>query len=129
MELETDDPIKGQLLERASRHRSELEEEVNIITERTEKVITNALLIGGALALTYFLVRQLSDSKPKSKKSKKAKPVNADFEEEESIPNPLTSALTQIGTTVASQATVFLLDLAKEKLAEFLQSQAEKKNA
>jgi len=35
--------------------------------------------------------------------------------------------LSQIGTAVASQATMILLDLAKEKLMEYLQAQAQKK--
>lgn len=135
--LETDDPIKGKLLQRASRHREELEEEVSMLSERTEKIITNALIVGGALALGYILVRQFSKSK--SKKSRKAiKPMKAATasvvsvdEEEEVTDSPMVSAFTQIGTAVASQATMFLLSLAKEKLSEYLQaqSQQQKKDA
>jgi hypothetical protein len=36
--------------------------------------------------------------------------------------------ISQIGTAVAAQASAFLLNLAKEKLTEFLQAQAEKKS-
>lgn len=135
--LEADDPIKGKLLEKTSRHRDELEDEVNLLSERTEKIVTNALIIGGALALTYFMVRQFSRSKGKKKKKIVVKPVKtvaaADTaeveEEEEESTNPLVNSITQIGTAVASQATMFLLEMAKEKLGEYLQSQSQKKES
>jgi hypothetical protein len=37
--------------------------------------------------------------------------------------------IAQIGTALASQATVFLLNIAKEKLDEFMQSQGAKKES
>ena len=46
--LETDDPIKGQLLQRSAKHREQLEEDARLISEKTEKMLTNALVIGGA---------------------------------------------------------------------------------
>lgn len=129
--METDDLVKSQLLQKAAQQRQEIESEVHEITDRTEKVLTNALIIGGALALTYFLVRGFSSSKKrKARKARaKAKPAEVDDAEEaqvyeESGPSRI---LSQIGTAVASQATVLLLDLAKEKLMEYLQAQAQKK--
>jgi hypothetical protein len=133
--LESDDPVKSQLLQKSTRHREALEEEVKEITGRTEKIITNALIIGGALAVTYYLVRQFSKPAKKTK-SKIRKPqtvvASAPEGEEEEVseaPNPLTSVMSQIGTTLASQASVFLLTLAKEKLNEYLESQAAKRKA
>lgn len=129
----TDDPVKGQLLRKSALHREQLEEEVRLISEQTEKIITNAVIIGGALAVTYFLVSRFARSGSK-KKSKAAKikilqtpaattePAAA-FSTEPSAPG----IVSQIGTALASQATVFLLSLAKEKLMEFLEAQAEKK--
>jgi hypothetical protein len=131
--LESDDPVKSQLLQKSERHREALEEEVKEITGRTEKIITNALIIGGALAVTYYLVRQFSKPVKKTKsKSRKAQSViaaSSPVEEEEisDVPNPLTSVMSQIGTTLASQASVFLLTIAKEKLNEYLESQAAKR--
>lgn len=129
--METDDLVKSQLLKKAAQQRQEIESEMHDITDRTEKVLTNAVIIGGTLALTYFLVRGFSSSKKrKTRKTKPtAKPSEVDREEEneeyeESGPSRI---LSQIGTAVASQATVMLLDLAKEKLMEFLQAQAQKK--
>lgn len=128
--LETNDP-KTELLKKSAKHRQELEEEVKLISERTEKIITNALIIGGTLAAAYFLVRQFSGSKERKRtKGQKIKIVQAkpgeeqdQFPEEPSAPG----IVSQIGTALASQATIFLLSIAKEKLSEYLQSQFDQK--
>ena len=127
--LESDDP-KSQLLKKSAMHRNALEEEAKLITVRTEKAITNVLIIGGALATTYFLVRQFSGSKRKKKAStKRIKVIAAAPEESGEVTSGIVvpGIVTQIGTVLASQATAFLLTLAKEKLSEYLQSQIQKK--
>lgn len=129
--LETDDPIKGQLLQRSAKHREQLEEDARLISEKTEKMLTNALIIGGALAVTYFVVSSFSGSK-KKKKSKTAqiRLVHGSAGEEQVQPAAEPEApgmMAQIGTALAAQATAFVLSLAKEKLMEFLESQAAKK--
>jgi hypothetical protein len=130
--LETDDPVKGQLLKKSARHREQLQEDARLISEKTEQILTNAVIIGGALAVTYFLVSRFSGSKQK-KKSKTARIKFVQGERDEQI-SPSVAAepeppgiVSQIGTALASQATVFLLGLAKEKLGEFLQSQQTEK--
>lgn len=131
--LETDDPIKGQLLQRSAKHREQLEEDARLISEKTEKMLTNALVIGGALAVTYFVISSFSGSK-KKKKSKTAeiRLVHGGGVTEQSQvpaePQP-PGMLAQIGTALAAQATAYLLSLAKDKLTEFLESQAAKKQA
>ncbi len=132
MDLETDDPVKGQLLQKSAHHRELLEEEVKLISERTEKILTNALVIGGALALTYFLVSRLSDTHSKQRsKPRKIKLVQSNEENDspvESIHEPEEAGIvSQIGAVLVAQATTFLLSIAREKLAEFLQSQSVKK--
>jgi hypothetical protein len=133
MEFDTDDEMKQELLRKSAHHREELEGDVRLITESTQKILTNALVIGGSLALTYILVRQFTKPAKRKRKVKAAKirVVNdtprADVEEtvvEGSSPG----MISQIGTAVAAQASAFLLNLAKEKLTEFLQAQAEKKS-
>jgi hypothetical protein len=128
--LDSDDPVKGQLLRQSAHHREQLEEDVKLISERTEKIITNALIIGGALAATYFIVSRFSGSKSK-KKLKKVRMVreenNADEVVVEASEPEVPGVISQIGSALASQATVLLLSLAKEKLGEFMQSQAAKK--
>lgn len=130
--LDTDDPTKGKLMQKSALHKEQLQEEVKLISERTEKIITNALIIGTALAATYLLISGFSGrSKPKKKtKVAKLKLVQGDATEEvpaaeEEPAGP--SIVSQIGTALASQATVLLLTFAKEKLAEYLQSQSAKK--
>jgi hypothetical protein len=131
MELLESNDFKSELLKKSEKHRAELEGEVKLISERTEKILINALIIGGALAATYFLLNQFSGSKPKRKaRTKKIKIVNApanDASETEEYAPATPGIVAQIGTALASQATLFLLDLAKEKLSGYLQAQAEKK--
>lgn len=130
--LETDDPIKGQLLQRSAKHRAQLEDDARMISENTEKILTNALIIGGALAVTYFVISSFSGSK-KKKKSKTAeiRLVHGNSIDEQRQPiatePQAPGMISQIGTALAAQATALVLSLAKEKLMEFLESQAAKK--
>ena len=133
--METDDPVKARLLKKSSQYRDDLEGEAKVISDRTEKIVTNALIIGGSLALTYFLYRQFSggsSSKGKSKVKKikvvAAAPAASEEVEEEMVEaSGPSKIISQIGTALVSQASVFLLSMAKEKLSEYLQAQAQKK--
>lgn len=128
--LESDDP-KSKLIKKTALQRQALEDEARLLSERTEKTITTALIIGGALLTTYFLVRQFSGSDNKKKgKSKKLKIVTQNAEADHAVESELhsPSVVAQIGTALASQATVFLLSLAKEKLFDFLESQKKPSN-
>jgi hypothetical protein len=130
--LDSDDPVKAQLLRQSAHHREQLEDDVKLISERTEKMIINALVIGGALAATYFLVSSFSKSKSK-KKLKKVRLVKendtADQVVVEATEPEAPGVVTQIGAALASQATVMLLNFAKEKLEEFMLSQNAKKES
>lgn len=130
MNLETDNPEKGLLLQRSAHHRGLLEEEMKAITEKSEKIITNALIIGGALALTYFLVTSFtgSERKSKSKKVKRATVAEQDDVVESPEQPETPGVLSQIGGVVAAQVAGLLLSIAREKLVEFLQSQTAKKD-
>lgn len=128
--MESNDP-KNVLLRKSAQHKKELEEEVKLLSENTEKMIINGLIIGGTLATTYFIVRQFSRSKSKGKsKTKKVKlirqqDVSAVTAAPERVSEP--GLVSQIGSALVAQATVFLLDLAKDKLSSFLEAQFEKK--
>lgn len=128
--LETDDPVKGQLLKRSAKHRAQLEEDARLISEKTEKMLTNALIIGGALAVTYFLVSSFSGKKKKKSKTAEIRLVHGSSAQDQAAamaePEP-PGMMAQIGTALAAQATAFMLSLAKDKLIEFLESQAAKK--
>lgn len=109
---------------KTARHREDFEEETRAFAERTEKIITNAVVIGGALALTYFLYTQLSGAKKKKVKKKKESEVEIEDEVEET--SSASNILSQVGTALVSQGGVMLLALAKEKLMEYLSAQADK---
>jgi hypothetical protein len=124
--LETQDPEKRKLLETSERHRRELEREVTDIGQRTEQIVTNALIVGGVLALTYVVVRQFSKGKSKKKKHKKQKlsvESNDGVLEAQIPPAPQPpSLLSEIGNKVINQATLILVDIAREKLMEYLEN-------
>jgi branched-subunit amino acid permease len=120
--LETQDPERRRLIETSDRHKRELEREVRDMSDKTEKVVKNALIIGGVLAVTYLLVTQLGSGK--RKKSTKSKNIGQEADEEEESETP--NVFSQIGAKVADTATIVLLDLAKEALAEFLKNRKQK---
>lgn len=127
--LESQDPDKKKLIESSERHKRALEKQVSELSAKTEKLVTNALIIGGSLALTYFLVSSLSSHKKKKKKKTKAAQIKSDEtvaeteeveEKEESLIMP--AIVGAIGSKVINTATMMLLDIAKEKLFEYLKS-------
>ena len=131
--LETND-MKSELLKKSAKHREQIEDEVKLISERTQKAVTNALIIGGSLAATYFLVRALAGGSKKKKSKRKVKIVHAAaaaperLVEAEVVAEPSTPGIvSQIGTVLASQAVTLLLGVAKEKLADYLQEKAQEK--
>lgn len=134
MNHESDSPEKGELLEKSAHHRELLSEDVKLITEKSERIITNALIIGGTLAAAYWLVRSFpNSSKPHKRKAAKIKIVeprpNAEREIEADHDDSRDAGIvSQIGSVLVAQATGFLLSIAREKLVGFLQSQVVKKD-
>jgi len=120
--LETND--KKQLLKKSWQQREALEHEVTLLSEKTEKVLTNTLIIGGSLAVSYLLMRQFFKSKKKTGKKSKAVAKGAELEEEhtEHHPSFFSSVASEIGMALATQLTAFLLEIAREKLVEYLES-------
>jgi len=122
--LETQDPERRKLLETSDRHKHELEKEVKDMSDKTEKVVKNALIIGGVLAVSYLLISQLGTGKKKKKLKAKSSVVAAADEQDDEPEAP--GVFAQIGTKVVDTATLVLLDLAKEALAEFLKNRKQK---
>lgn len=126
--LESQDPEKKKLIEASDRHKKALEKEMGELKERTDKMLTNALIIGGSLALTYFVISSISKSKKKKRKKKQmalaqangTEAVNVAGEDDEEDSGP--SLMKVVGDRLMNQATAVLLDLAKEKLGEYLAS-------
>ena len=126
--LESQDPEKKKLIEASERHKRALEKGVSDLSDTTQKVLTNALIVGGVLALSYLVVRGFSSSGGKKKKKKKAKvtvvqpQVSTDGDDEYEDDSSSPSLLADIGTKIANQATVVLIDIARQKLMEYLDS-------
>lgn len=118
---ETSDPEKKKLLEASNRHKSALEEEVKSISHTAEKAITNALFIGGALALTYLVVSQIAGSKSLKKKKQKQKEEGGNELDEMKESSP-PSFLSHVGEIIITQATMAILEMAKERLSTYLES-------
>lgn len=133
--LESDDP-KAQLLRKAQQQKDALHGDVKVLSEKTEKVVKTALIVGGALAATYLIYKLLS-SDGGSKKKKKVKLVRAATREEvdgEEVErgamstSPFSGIINKLGVVLATQASAFLLSLAKEKIGEYLEKREEQKD-
>ncbi len=129
--LETQDPEKKRLIETSDRHKHEIEKEVKELSDKTERIVKNALIIGGTLAVTYFLVNSLSSSRKKRKaKSKINRAVATESDDSESdvagTSFAAPSILSQLGERFATQATAVLLGIAKDKLSEYLSNRKQK---
>ncbi|MEP6736368.1 MAG: hypothetical protein ABJA70_12655, partial [Chryseolinea sp.] len=85
-------------------------------------------IIGGTLAAAYLMVRVVTGSSKSKTKASKINLVRASVTPERIVDDEPSSPgiMSQIGSALASQATMFLLSIAKEKLSEYLQSPAEK---
>ena len=117
---------KKKLQTQSDLYKDEFEKELKLVKHQTNELIKNTLIIGGSLAVTYFLFRQIASSK---KKKKFARAVSAISEREGNVaveqlpieqPSRLSIIASEIGTTIANEVTFFLLNLAKEKLLELL---------
>lgn len=122
--LETQDPEKKKLIETSDRHKRAMEKELTDLTQKTDRVLKNALIIGGSLALTFLVISALSKKRKKKKKKLALEaaaqpgvtPEAGVEEEEEDGP----SILGTVGTQLLNQASVILLDVARQKLKEYL---------
>ena len=128
--LESQDPEKKKLIEASERHKRALEKGVSDLTTDTQKLLKNALIVGGVLVASYLVVRGLSSSGEKKKKRKKARvtllspsvsKTSDDDDDYEEVPTG-GGLLAGIGANLANQATVILVDMARQKLMEFLES-------
>jgi len=130
--FEPNDQKKLDLLNRSSIHRQGVEDEVKQISERTQDILTKALIVGGTVAITFLIARKISkgNSKKKGKGKKiKAAPVNMMHDDEHDVQEEPESPgmFAKIGSALVTQATIFLLSLAKQKVSEYLQSPVEQK--
>lgn len=121
--LETQDPEKKKLIETSERHKRALEKEVQGLSQQTDRILKNALVIGGTLALTYLVISSVSTKRKKKKKKLAQAAAMASGQtlatvEEQDDDTP--SLLVQVGKKIIDQASLVLLDIAREKVSEYL---------
>jgi hypothetical protein len=122
--LETQDPDRKRLLETSDRHKKAMEKEIADLTQKTDRVLKNALIIGGSLAVTFLVISSLSKKRKKKRKkqalaadTKAGEPIDA-METDDDDEGP--SILGQVSKQVLNAASVVLLDIARQKLSEYL---------
>ncbi len=124
--LETQDPEKKKLIETSDRHRRAMEKELSDLTQKTDRALKTALIVGGSLALTFLIISALSKKRRKKKKKLALEaaaqagltPPPAEEDDEDDSP----SILSTVGNQLLNQASIILLDLARQKLKEYLAS-------
>ena len=126
--LERQDPEKKRLMDEVTLRKNQLESGAEDVSRQTEKLLTNAVIIGATLTVSYMLYRSLFGSSRKIKKSVSdtgtdvapAEPTPADNVEQ--LPTKTSKLLSDIGNRLAEEATLFLLNMAKEKLIAYLEA-------
>lgn len=116
---EKSDP-KEELKEKSIAYKSAIEEDVRVLSDRTEKALTNILIVAGALGASYMVYRTFFSSPKKTKSGKKALLNLSEEAEADPQESRLATMLGSVGTVLATQATAFLLAIAREKLIEYL---------
>lgn len=104
---------KEELQKQNSAFKGALQNQLNNLKGDVQNIGKSALLIGGSLVATYFLVDALT---AKRKKKKKNKDKEAGLEEV--VKKPVKDNL--LLATAKEQAVIFLLGLAAQQLASFL---------
>ena len=126
MELLETHGTKDELLRKSAKQRAALDDEVKLLSERTERILTNALIVGGVLSLSYLMYRGFSAKSKKKRKATKQTTVSTREPEDSEEAGTVSSMLAGVGGVLATQAISILLSIAKEKLIEYLQSQEQK---
>lgn len=123
---EKNDP-KEDLKEKSMAYKSALEQDVKLLSDRTGQALTNILIVTGALGVSYVVYKTFFSSRKKSKSKKKALLNGPQDEEEDQGESKLAAMMGSVGTVLATQATAFLLAIAREKLIEYLKSDSGQK--
>ena len=112
---------KKKLIEARERYRKELQHEVRDITDQANQALKTVLIIGGALAAGYIVAKQFTRSSRKKAKNKtKDSPDTVTEAVEEYSTGP--SLLSIVGERIVTEASFLLLDLAKDKIREYLEA-------
>lgn len=121
--LETADPEKKQLIEEVRRRKEKLDAEANALAKKGQRVMTNTLIIGGVLIGSYLVYRAISGSKQKEKEKKNmASPDVSPEQKKQSA-----SFFGSFGKRLTQVAAIFILNLARQGVADWLASNKKEK--
>ena len=118
---ESQDPTLKRLLDTSEQHKREVERELKSIKQSADQMLQKALIIGGAMAVTYLVVSACSGNGKKKKKAVVEKEIPTTSVENCEAPN----LVEQFGTKLIDSATVMILELVREKLHDFLNPKKE----
>jgi hypothetical protein len=111
--LETQDPEKKRLIETSDRHKRALEKSLTDMTQKTDRMLMNALIIGKK--------KKRKLAKEGAVKTAEGTTTVDEVEEDDGI-----SILGSVSSRVINMGTVILLDIAREKIAEYLANRDKK---
>ena len=120
---------KDKVKKLADEYKLLIEDDISELKENSKK-LKNNLLLGGGIFLTGYLISRLFISKPEKqkKKDKKIKVIPSERSEETVVSKSkkensfLTNTVTQ---SILSQVSFMLLNVAREKLEEYIKKQQE----
>lgn len=115
--LETADPEKKRLMDEVRKRREQLDAEAGSLARKSSKQLSNALMIAGVLVGSYLIYRAISGSR----KAGKNRPDLSEAEKKTTSETAGKSGNT-MGSRLAQLAVVFLLNLARERVAAWLAS-------
>lgn len=115
--LETADPDKKRLMDEVRKRREQLDAEAAVLARRSGKKLSNALMIAGVLVGSYLVYRAISGSRKTEKSKEPQTGVN-----KSAASGSVTKSGNTMGTRLAQLAVVFLLNLARERVAAWLAS-------
>ena len=100
---------KERLIENSQRYKEDFEQEFSDLTGRVERGIITGLIAGGLAYVTYKIYRKLTEDNSEEEESK-----------EDSRESKGDSSLAKVGQYVAQTMALILINVAKEKLIEYL---------
>lgn len=115
--LETADPERKRLLDEVRKRREQLDAEAGTLSRKSSKKLSNALMIAGVLVGSYLIYRAVSGARTKEKSKSGLHP-----DEKSANPGSAARTGTGMGSRIAQLAVVFLLNLARERVAAWLAS-------
>lgn len=115
--LETADPDKKRLMDEVRKRRQQLDAEAGALARKSSKKLSNALMIAGVLVGSYLIYRAIS----KSRKTEKSKEAQTGLDKS-AAPGSVSKSGNSMGSRLAQLAVVFLLNLARERVAAWLAS-------